>query len=394
MPSNSAVLSINAFIYIVCIMLFSATPVFNKLIYLSGISFCFYYFLCKKIIFTSRTWILHTTPFIFLLFISGMRNISDTFVMQQVFLLWIPMLTLMCAIESKVDKLVVFYALLFSSFINGLIVSLGLDAAYSAAVNQPTLDLDSISRATGTTGNANVYALQALLPLLVLPSISERITLKYKVLAHILCIQAALLSQSRKAAVILLAYYIILFFQFGIKYKGNLHLYKILFLFFCILIIATFFFYDYDINSILIDSPLLQRFSEISDGESSFSERVDFISKGLELFIQSPIFGHGLDTFKTLSGSGVYSHNNYIEVGTSGGITLLISYYGIHLLHTGKVLFSNMTNENKAIFAFTITSILFLDSAMVSIYSAPNVLLLLMLISKKILITHKNTNYK
>src|SRR5699024_5557929 len=59
--------------------------------------------------------------------------------------------------------------------------------------------------------------------------------------------------------------------------------------------------------------------------EQSVYIRSRMIEIGIGLFKQRPFFGWGLDQFKYLSGYGVYSHSNYVEVLVSlGGVGLLL----------------------------------------------------------------------
>lgn len=56
--------------------------------------------------------------------------------------------------------------------------------------------------------------------------------------------------------------------------------------------------------------------------------RARFIERGLALMTEAPIFGHGLDAFRLISGEGTYAHNNYIDLGVGVGVIGLIIYYG------------------------------------------------------------------
>lgn len=60
--------------------------------------------------------------------------------------------------------------------------------------------------------------------------------------------------------------------------------------------------------------------------------RQELINFGIRLFKERPIFGYGIGNFQELHISGVYSHNNYIELLTSGGVIALIVYYLMILL--------------------------------------------------------------
>jgi len=64
----------------------------------------------------------------------------------------------------------------------------------------------------------------------------------------------------------------------------------------------------------------------------SAAERARFIEEGLALMAEAPIFGHGLDTFRSLSGEGSYAHNNYIELGVGLGLVGVLVFYTFPLV--------------------------------------------------------------
>ncbi|MBN8449610.1 MAG: O-antigen ligase family protein [Candidatus Accumulibacter sp.] len=73
-------------------------------------------------------------------------------------------------------------------------------------------------------------------------------------------------------------------------------------------------------------------------GEESLNERRLLIEKGPDLFLDAPIFGHGMGQFRELSGMGVYSHNNFIEVLVNQGLIGICLYYGL-LAHAIYIIF-------------------------------------------------------
>ena len=77
---------------------------------------------------------------------------------------------------------------------------------------------------------------------------------------------------------------------------------------------------------------MLEYFLGISeDVESGTIIRERMIARGIELWLQSPIFGHGPNMFATLGGFGVYSHNNYVEMLCNHGIVGFLWYYGFYV---------------------------------------------------------------
>lgn len=75
------------------------------------------------------------------------------------------------------------------------------------------------------------------------------------------------------------------------------------------------------------------------NNDSSLKVRVLFISRAMELFQERPILGFGMNYFHTVSiYKGLYSHNNYTELLSGGGIVGLILYYYRYLFLICQIL--------------------------------------------------------
>lgn len=64
--------------------------------------------------------------------------------------------------------------------------------------------------------------------------------------------------------------------------------------------------------------------------DASTAERMALIDTGLKLWEESPVLGHGINTFTPLAGFGLYAHNNYIEEGVGLGIVGVFLWYSIY----------------------------------------------------------------
>ena len=108
------------------------------------------------------------------------------------------------------------------------------------------------------------------------------------------------------------------------------------------------------------------------EGEASAEIRRDMIVKALEMFIQKPIFGWGIEGFAAHSGFGVYSHNNYTETLVSFGIVgfiLLYSYKVVLLVAQFKTISKEKDKQKsmQSMIIFVAMSIsLILDFAAIS----------------------------
>ena len=80
--------------------------------------------------------------------------------------------------------------------------------------------------------------------------------------------------------------------------------------------------------------------------ERSLYIRDDMFHDAVKLWEQSPLIGHGLDSFRFLAGYGTYSHNNYSEILSSLGIIGFALFYGM-LLYSGLVMRPNRIRAPK-----------------------------------------------
>lgn len=65
--------------------------------------------------------------------------------------------------------------------------------------------------------------------------------------------------------------------------------------------------------------------------DRSTLSRMGMINAGLELWNHRPVLGYGIDTYKVMSGFGVYAHNNYIELLADLGLVGTLVYYSYYV---------------------------------------------------------------
>lgn len=70
----------------------------------------------------------------------------------------------------------------------------------------------------------------------------------------------------------------------------------------------------------------------IGDGtqEGSITQRADLIERGIEFWFESPLFGHGANSFREYVGDGFYSHSNFVELLANFGVLGFVFYYAVH----------------------------------------------------------------
>lgn len=121
-----------------------------------------------------------------------------------------------------------------------------------------------------------------------------------------------------------------------------------------------------------IFSTILERLESYLSVTGNISDniRAELIRYGLDLFYENPFLGYGLNNYHLFHWSGVYSHNNYIEVLVSLGIIGFIIYYSV-FINSAFVLIMKRKNLKPIHFllAFSILSSFVFDYGMVQFYS-------------------------
>lgn len=89
-------------------------------------------------------------------------------------------------------------------------------------------------------------------------------------------------------------------------------------------------------------------FSGLTDGEyeeGSAAYRDIMRQTAINLIMEKPLIGHGLNTFRTFKGSfDTWSHDNYLELWVSGGIVPVIIYYMFFIYAIVKLI--KIRNDN------------------------------------------------
>ena len=174
-------------------------------------------------------------------------------------------------------------------------------------------------RLGGLINNENDYGLVFASSVLVAFYFVTQGKSKLHLISTVLFTIFALMSGSKKAVIMIVAGIIgISIFAYGIK-----RLWKLL------LVLAILFAgYLIIMNTGLFPS-IVERLSSFLSRDLNVGDqnREMFRQKGLELIFQRPLFGYGLSSFAHVSGYGVYSHDNFIEIGVGSGVIGLILYY-------------------------------------------------------------------
>jgi len=225
------------------------------------------------------------------------------------------------------------------------VVIVAVSAVYTGDYNRAQVD-GADARLGGITLNANTFAITITYGLIILLYLFKTIKswlLKGVILGSVLlAYRFVVASGSRKGFVIFVLIIVSWFiFSYGLQV-----LKKPIVAFGMAVMIFGFGIYAY---SQLQDTVLFERLIKIQEQVHSTSAsdgglgvRRQMFDQAIELTMDNPIFGVGLDHFQIASGLGTYSHNNYVEImSTTGvlGIMIYIIIYiimGYNLWHLGR----------------------------------------------------------
>lgn len=150
-----------------------------------------------------------------------------------------------------------------------------------------------------------------------------------------------------------------LFFQIIIGLVALFALYK--------LIVSVDVFYD--VVGFRLEA-MIDSYKGDMSADASINERNFFIQKGLYLFKENPVLGYGMNNFKTFMteisySHRAYSHNNYVELLATLGLTGFTIYYsmiGYMLVQCIRFMIVKKTNfERNALLFLILVIIIFIS---------------------------------
>lgn len=123
------------------------------------------------------------------------------------------------------------------------------------------------------------------------------------------------------------------------------------------------------------------------------AKRIYFLEKGIETFLESPVFGKGLCYSIYLF--DMYSHNNYVELLMNTGIIGFVSFYWMYIYLIFKN--SNVKHNNIALYSLIwmlMAKMLFDEIGVVDHYDRMTfVVLIFLALCLKVGLTHKDNKF-
>lgn len=119
-----------------------------------------------------------------------------------------------------------------------------------------------------------------------------------------------------------------------------------------------------------------------AEGAEGVDDQEAHMRRGIEMFLEKPIFGWGFNAFKDISGFRQYAHSNYVEILADFGIIGIIIYYYFHIYCAVKmwVYSRRKIDDEMRLYFPLILAIIVFDIFTITICQTAYIPLLLMLI--------------
>lgn len=291
---------------------------------------------------------------------------------------WCGAMSVAVAVSSGVRINFVLNAMILAALANAVAVSLGFDAYFENAADLSVTSEQALQRASGMIGNPNKLAIYAIIPLFCILAWGQRASRMIWLVGLVCAVFAVSMTGSRKSVILLSLFLVALGARLW-KLKNGRWAIRGAILLSGIGVVA---FIDQIFDFFFANIFAFQRTAGILEGgDNSFSERIYMLKLGWSAFLDSPIWGHGYDMARVVTGTGVYTHNNALELAVNGGILLLASYYAMYVwifLRLRKL--SRSINFDGTGILFLLFALLLLDATSVTydMKLIPLVILLIM----------------
>ena len=254
------------------------------------------------------------------------------------------------------------YAFLFIGYLTGAF----LLALFIFLDNFESIITLSFDRIGGAFGNVNtigmIFALSVLIAFYF--SLFKR---RYKLLNVVLVVISfafVVLSGSRGALFTsVIAILLISFFRFNGRMRIIFILSIIAVAVLCVLLFQLPVFADLKMR---IFSSVISLLTGGNSGDASSNQRLMMLEEGLYLWLRSPIFGNGFDSFGRISNQLVYSHSNLSELLSNMGllgtvIWYLPFFYLVFASRKSRLIVLNLVFLLSAVVLSSFFSVLYLD---------------------------------
>jgi O-antigen ligase len=278
---------------------------------------------------------------------------------------WVGASSVAVAIRTTACVRSVLYAMALASVVNAIAILMDVNVyVYLDSSVSFSAELFAQSRATGLIGNPNILSFNAIILVFCLAAWDRQASPWIWVVSLSCAALAVYQTGSRKAVILALVFLALLATRVWRHRNRN----PITFLMLVGIFASGGVLIAQNYSLFVADFSALQRTLRDFDGDGeSLSLRLELLTASWALILESPIWGHGFDMARRLSGLGLYMHNNALELLVNGGLILFTVYYAMYL-RIFRYLVRIKSNESfdRAAMLFLIFAVLIADLATVT----------------------------
>lgn len=246
--------------------------------------------------------------------------------------------------EKKEIEMVLYCMSIGSVFLMLYLIFSGYVAEYDA-LNDPTKRFGN-----ELTGNANIFAAIYMIAAcasayIILTNKKKKVKIAFA-LAFVLQMYGLVLAGSRKNLLIPFFMLYILFIQKKDK-KGRSHWIITTIIGVFVMLLGYYLLMNvpflYDNIGYRFETVIEYETGNAASADTSAMVREAMREKAMVLWTDHPIFGYGLNMFTDVSGFGMYTHNNFLELMCNHGIVGMILYYSFY----GYLLYKLFKNKSQ-----------------------------------------------
>ena len=197
------------------------------------------------------------------------------------------------------------------------------------------------------SGSSTALSMMAMSPAFFVTMFLYNDNLKKKKLYLVFFVIASFITGTRKTLIfipLIIIVYILKFNSVNLKRGKYIVGFSIIAVLGCVLLMKAPIFYKF--VGYRVESAI-ESFTSSDTDDSSIIVRRRLIKRAVELYKEKPILGWGMDYFKSSGQSdlGYYTHNNFLEILSGGGIVGFIIYYSKYVLLLSLLLKKKLRNK-------------------------------------------------
>lgn len=271
---------------------------------------------------------------------------------------YITMLVLVVCVIQYIREVADLENIMFAYMLAGLALAIYVYAQYGNEFwtilqeNAQQEDQNRIDRLGSELANANTISMLAAFSVVIgiyqlIFNRKNLITTVFCVAVVVFCFIVSMAAGSKKSLIIIFVSFVAMYFYNAIGSKNFLKQLRNLLLTIAAIVAVVVLLTRIPIFSVVVTRyESFFSFMEGGQGTTSEIDRMNLISKGMEVWWNHPLFGAG--TYASGHYLGVYAHNNFVELLVNSGLVGLIVFYTVYIVTGYKYIRNSIKYKNNS----------------------------------------------